>query len=82
MSVTVGNVNVAAEKLLEAAEMVIVPSWGTGRQGWETETTMAAIMRSEMVTEIELRVDSELRLSLLKICEKKERNYHRGKTVM
>lgn len=79
---TVGNVNVAAEKLLEAAEMAIVPSWGTGRRGWETETTMAAIMRSVTATEIELRAGSALRLSLLKICEKKERNDHRGTTVM
>lgn len=79
---TAGNGNVAAEKLLEAAEMVIVPSWGTGRQGWGTETMMAVITRSETATEIEPRAGSELRLSLLKICEKKARNYHRERTVM
>lgn len=70
---TAGNGNVEAERKLEAEEMGIVPSWGTGRPGWGTEITMAAITRLEMVTGIELRGGSELRLSLLKICERRER---------
>ncbi len=73
MSGTVGNGNVEAERQLVAEEMCIVPSWGTGRPGWGTGITMAAIMRLETVTGIELRGDSELRLSLLKICERRGR---------
>lgn len=67
-----------AERLLAVEEMGIVPSWGTGRQGLEKETVMAATMRLEMVTGIELREGSELRQSLLKTCEWRERNDYRG----
>ena len=49
------------------------PSWGTGRPGLGMGTTMAAITRSETATGIELMGGSELRLSLLKICEWRER---------
>lgn len=66
---TAGSVNVEAERQLEAEETGIVPSWGTGRRGWGTGITMAAITRLEKVTGIELRADSERRQSLLKICE-------------
>lgn len=66
---TAGNVNVEAERLLEAEEMGIVPSLDTGRPGWEKGTMMAEIMRLETVTGIELRGGSELKLSLLKICK-------------
>lgn len=66
---TAGSGNVEAERQQEAEETGIVPSWGTGRRGWGTGITMAAITRLEKVTGIEPRADSELRLSLLKICE-------------
>lgn len=69
MSGTVGNGNVEAERQLEAEEMGIDPSWGTGMQGWAMGITMVVIRRLEMVTGIELKGGSELRLSLLKICE-------------
>lgn len=61
------------ERQLEAAEMEIVPSWGTGRQVWGTGIMTAVTMRWEMGTGIELRVGSEPRLNLLKICEKREK---------
>lgn len=71
---TVENVNVEVERKPEAEEMEIVPSWGTGKQAWGTGTTMAAITKLERGTGIELKGGSELRLNLLKICEKTERN--------
>lgn len=80
MSGTAGNGNVEAERQLEVEEMGIVPSWGTARQGWGTGITMAAIMKSETVTVIELMGGSELRLSLLKICEWRGRR-NVGKTL-
>lgn len=73
MSGTAGSGNVEAERQLEAEEMGIVPSWGTGRRGWGTGIAMAAITRLEMATGIELRGGSEPRLSLLKICQWRER---------
>lgn len=58
-----------AETRLEAEEMGISPSWGTGRRGWGMGTTTAAIMKWEMATGIELWGGSEPRPSLLKTCE-------------
>lgn len=72
MSGTLGNGNVAAERQLGAEVKVIVPSWGSGKLGWEMAITTAAIMRLVTGTEIELRGGSELKQSLLKICQKKE----------
>lgn len=64
-----GNENEEAETQLGVEGMAIVPSWGTGRQGWGTGITTAAITKSEMVTGIELKEDSELRPNPLRICE-------------
>lgn len=65
---TVENVNVEAERLLEAEETGIVPSWGIVRLGWGMETMMAVITKLETVTGIELKEGSKLRPSLQKIC--------------
>lgn len=71
---TAGNGNAEAEREPSAGGTGNVSSWGTGRRGWATGIMKAAITRWERVTGTEPRGGSELRLSLLKICEQRGRD--------
>lgn len=80
MSGKEGIVNVEVEGQMGAEGMGIGPSWGIGTLGWGTGTVMVGTMRLEMVTGSELRVGSELRPSLQKICEWRNKNLLYGKS--